>query len=84
MKKNFLDRLEPQDKTVHKSISMGLNDWSLLEAYRFYCASTRGHDISLQRLVREIVMDHIEANRQFAKSRDQWLKKIESIREVAQ
>ena len=83
MKKGFFDRFEAGDKTVHKSISMGSSDWKLLEAYKLYGSSKSGHDISIQRLVREIIVGHIKSDREFAKSQGDWLGKLTSIDEAA-
>lgn len=84
MKKKFFERFEPQHKAVHKSISLESSEWSLLEAYRFYGTHLRGHEISMQNLIREIITDHIQSHRDFYKDKNQWLKKVEQIEEAAQ
>ena len=76
MRKNFFGRFSPQERTQNKSISMPESDWKKLEAYRLFGSSAAGHEIPLQRMIREILMDHISRDREFSKAKDDWMSKL--------
>ncbi len=79
MKKNFFSRFETQEKMAPRSVSMSVTDWQLVEAYRYYGASKAGHNLSFQKLMREIVVGHIIGDKEFAKNKIEWMKQVASL-----
>lgn len=83
MAKRFFETIEADDKMIHKSISMGAKDWNLVDAYRLYGASQRKKEISVQKIIRKILIDHIKSDREFIKEQGIWCKKLEELQETA-
>ncbi|MCB9229685.1 MAG: hypothetical protein H6618_08750 [Deltaproteobacteria bacterium] len=79
MKKKFFEKFVPAEKTQNRSISMLEGEWRQLEAYRLYGSATAGHEIPLQKIVREIVTTHIASDRQFSKVKEEWIAKTDQI-----
>lgn len=79
MKKNFFSRFETQAKMAPRSVSMSIADWELVEAYRYYGASKAGHNLSFQKLMREIVVGHITGDKEFFKNKIEWVQRIASL-----
>ncbi len=69
----FFNKLPKPEKQVSKSISLNDSDWQLIEAYRKYGESSVGFNIHLNKIMREVILNHIESDRDFAKVKDQWL-----------
>lgn len=82
MRKTFFKRFEPQEKAVNRSLSMPESDWSVIEAYRLYGASHTGHEIPLQKLMREIILSHIDRDRSFSAVKQQWLAKLKEAQQT--
>lgn len=82
MKKDFFEEFEVQDKAIHKSISIGENDWSLVEAYRLYGVNRKKQEFPIHKMISDILIKHINSDKRFVKEQDTWLQKIEGIREA--
>ena len=82
MKKDFFNRFEPQEKAAYKSVSMATSDWDLIEAYRLYGASRAGHEIPFQKLIRELLIGHINADKEFFRNKNDWLQRSAEIKDT--
>ena len=76
MKKKFFEKFRGPEKKISRSISIDQSDWNNIDAYRLYGASSSGNEIQLNWLVREIVMQHIEKDKDFWNNKEQWITKI--------
>ena len=83
MRKGFFERFEPQEKAVHKSVSLTESEWRLIEAYKLYGSSRAGHEIPVQRILREIIVAHLQGDRDFVKDQSTWLTKLAALEGAA-
>lgn len=84
MKKSFFGRFAPQERTQNKSLSMHSSDWQVVEAYRLFGSDSAGYEIPLQRMVREILLNHITHDRDFMKTKGKWIDKVLQMDKVTQ
>jgi hypothetical protein len=83
MAKSFFETIEVEEPMVHKSIAMASNDWNLIEAYLLFGATKRKKKLSLQKIIRKILVKHIEGDREFIKEYEIWSKKLGDLKEAA-
>ena len=55
---------------MSKTVAMAPSDWELIDAYRKFGEKEAGFSIPMQKLLREIVIQHIQSDRAFAKQKD--------------
>ncbi len=83
MRQDFFDAFEPQEKPVHRSISLTEAEWRLIDAYRLFGSSKKARDIPLQWILKQAVLSHVERHRDFFRERNKWLAKLDELEKSA-
>ncbi len=84
MTKQFFSEFAPQEKTLHKTVSLTESEWRLVEAYRLYGASEAGHEIPIQKLLKKILLKHVQSDRAFVHAQEEWLTKLSDLEKSAE
>lgn len=83
MTKNFFEEFTEEEKSVPKSIPMTKSEWRLVEAYHLYGTSRLKFEVPIQRMLRVIIQNHIKKERNFARNKNEWLKKLSELEQAA-
>lgn len=82
-RKSFFDQFSTLEKKKGKSFSFKASTWELLEAYQLYGSSQTESDIKTSDLVERMILGHIERDKNFIASKQEWLSSISKIKNTA-
>jgi hypothetical protein len=65
----FFNKLPKPEKQASKTVTLNESDWQMIESYLKYGEEKVGFSINLNALLREVIIGHIESDRDFSKKK---------------